>query len=79
MKTMDHILVALQKINIDVENLNENQTFGRDIGMDSQEMVEFYFTLEKNLNVTLPEGFFNKNMSIKEAKIKLEEHMTANA
>lgn len=73
------VLAALQSINIDASNLSENETFGNDIGMDSQEMVEFYFALEKKLNVNLPEDFLNRSMTIKEAINKLEQYMAVEA
>jgi acyl carrier protein len=74
MEIKNQILSALQAIEIDTSNLKDEDKLGDGVGMDSQEMAEFLLTLEKNLNIKLPDNFFHKQMTIKEASIKLSEH-----
>ncbi len=80
MESINQILNALQAIDIDTNELHNENTFGDGIGMDSQEMAEFLFVLEKNLKIKLPDGFFRRQMTIQEASIKLSKHLSlANA
>jgi acyl carrier protein len=75
MKFRENILNALQSIDINVNGLNDDDMFGENLGMDSQEIAEFLFVLEKKLKIKLPKEFFNRQMTIKEASYKLSEYI----
>jgi len=76
------ILNAMQAISVDTANIKDEDTFGENVGMDSQEMVELLFFLSKKLKVKFPTNFIHRQMTIREATIKLEDyigpHISAN-
>jgi acyl carrier protein len=76
MKFKAQILDGLQAIHIGISELKDEDIFGDTLGMDSQEIAEFKFSLEKKLHIKLPEGFFRRQMSISEASVKLNEYIS---
>ena len=58
--------VLIEKIEIDAEEFRPEAKLADDYGVDSTELVEIILSLEKVLEIKIPEGIINKNYSINE-------------
>lgn len=54
MQLRETLLSALKKINIDIELIDNTTDLRKNIGMDSQELIELFYVLSKEYGVCLP-------------------------
>lgn len=65
--------VLIDKIEIEPGEFKPEAKLADDFGVDSTEMVEIILSLEKALGIKIPEGFINKNFSIREIVDTIQE------
>jgi acyl carrier protein len=69
-KTVSSIL---EKLGIETNSLSGDTCLEANLGMDSQEVVEFQVALEKQYRVRFPAGFLNRDLSIHDLTKKLQD------
>ncbi len=65
--------ILIDKIEIEPDEFKSEAKLADDFGVDSTELVEIILSLEKALGIKIPEGFINKNFSIKEIVDTIQE------
>ncbi len=65
--------ILIDKIEIEPDEFKPEAKLADDFGVDSTELVEIILSLEKALGIKIPEGFINKNFSIKEIIDTIQE------
>lgn len=56
----------LEDMGIKTDDFTEHTCLEADLGMDSQEVVEFQFALEKRYHIRFPAGFLNRDLAVRD-------------
>ena len=58
------IITTLNEMKIEVFSIDETLQFENDLGMDSQEIMEFRVLVGKKIQRDIPEGWISRNSTI---------------